>query len=87
MEREPLPAHPEPSRLKALQYSLIREWRTAVHLKVKGHSWGLIEPVEIGPTKAQDRRVNAPGLLKKTKVSRGGDKSPVVSGVPYFNPI
>ena len=69
------PAYRESSRPEVLEEHARIDSSSSIDHQSDYHAWSTVELVEIGPPEAQDGRVSAPSLLKKTKIGQGRDES------------
>ncbi len=81
------PAYRESSRPEVLEEHARIDSSSSIDHQSDYHAWSTVELVEIGPPEADDGRVRAPSLLKKTEVGHGRDKSAIVPCIPYLNPV
>ncbi len=79
--------HQEFARAEEQQYHPRADRSRTVCSKFEGDPGRTVEAVEICPPEAQNARVRGSGFLKKTKTGNRRDEVPVISRVPYFNPI
>ncbi len=86
VERNVSATYYKPSRPEAIQHHLPVDWGP-LRSEFDSDSQGTVKPVKIGAAEAENGRIGAASLLEKIKTAHGRDELPVVSYIPYFNPV